>query len=340
MFVVSLHSYFSPWAVTPHREVVAMHVLHLFAHTAVPLFFFISAFLFARDDSPGFAYFIRRKVRRVVVPLAFWMLAAFVYRLWQEGGVTGGMLKALALFDISGQFYYLAVLVVFYAGFYFVRDWSLRRLAWLAATALVLNAATIAFYQASTLSGDFATLAYRNPLAWVFFYAFGLFVGRKFGSLELPREWLWIALLGMLVAGGTYLVQGEVFDYYPVSYFGATTFVFSACALAVFPTAARALTTVRWGRVATAPFQFLSRYAFAIYLVHMPFFIGYLTEHVVSDSALADDYFKLMNGLFAVGFAGALAFVVLMDRIAPSFARECMGVEPRRIPRAKALPGS
>ena len=55
-----------------------------------------------------------------------------------------------------------------------------------------------------------------------------------------------------------------------------------------------------------APFAGLSRYAFAIYLVHMPFFIGWLTTHAVSESALRDDYFKLMSALFVVGFAGTI----------------------------------
>jgi surface polysaccharide O-acyltransferase-like enzyme len=65
-----------------------MHVIHLFAHTAVPVFFFISAFLLSRDATPTFGLFVRRKLRRIYVPLGFWAAAAFAYRAWDEGGFS------------------------------------------------------------------------------------------------------------------------------------------------------------------------------------------------------------------------------------------------------------
>jgi len=328
--VVYLHAYFSPWDVTPRRELVAMHVIHLFAHTAVPVFFFISAFLLARDTTPTFGLFVRNKLRRIYVPLLFWMAAAFVYRLWDEGGASTELWKSAALFNVSGQFYYLVVLTIFYGGFSFLRDWPAGRLWLLAAMAFVVNLATIAYYQSSSLHGDFATLAYRNPLAWVFFYSFGYAAGRARG-LPFWEGWpRWPALAGMAGVLAVYVVQGERSDNYPVSYFGVSVFLFSCLTLVALPGSLVSLLRARPGRWMTAPFRWLSRYALPIYLVHMPFFIGYLTNRLVSDSSLNDDYFKLMNGLFVWGFTSSLAFVLVVERVAPRFAAEFMGLDPRR----------
>jgi surface polysaccharide O-acyltransferase-like enzyme len=240
-------------------------------------------------------------------------------------------------FNVSGQFYYLVVLAVFYAGFYFLHGWTLRRLQWLAAIAFAVNLAAIAYYQSSSLHGDFATLAYRNPFVWVFFYSFGYCAGRT-GSLDWTGRLAWPAFAGMGVLLTVYLVRGERFDDYPVSYFGLTVYLFSCLSLVVYPSVLRLLFNDRVGRLLTRPFCWLSRYALAIYLVHMPFFVGYLTNRLVSDSALRDDYFKLMNGLFVVGLASSLLFVLAVERVAPRFAIEFMGLEPRPGSPPEALP--
>src|SRR6185437_9892865 len=103
VFVVYLHAYFSPWDVTPHSEVLAMHIIHLFAQTAVPVFFFMSAFLFAGDSSPSFARYAVAKVRRVVIPMLFWMTLALFYRVWREGGLTEYLWHHYLLFISPGS---------------------------------------------------------------------------------------------------------------------------------------------------------------------------------------------------------------------------------------------
>ncbi|MEP7216049.1 MAG: acyltransferase [Anaerolineaceae bacterium] len=330
ILVVYLHSYFSAWDVTPHREVVAMHVIHLFAHTAVPVFFFVSAFLLALDSTPTFRQFASRKLRTILVPLAFWMAASFAYHTWQAGGVTAQLWRSLLLFDISGQFYFLVVLVMFMAGFYFLRRASTATLGWLAIAAFVINLAAIVIYERSTISGDFAVLAYRNPAVWVFFYAFGFYAGRRWRSLdELSALWRPAALaLGAIGAG--YMVQGEWLGGYPVSYFGLTVFLFSCASLVVYPALVRACLRARFGAMLLRPVSGLSRYAFAIYLVHMPFFVGWLTTELVSDSPMNDDFFKLMNALFVVGFCGSLLFVVTVASLFPRGASVLLAIDSRQ----------
>ena len=100
-----------------------MHAIHLSAHTAVPVFFFISAFLLAQDSRSSFRTLLGRKARRIAVPLLFWMFASLAFRVWKEGALTSGMVKSFLLFDISGQFYFVFVLLVFTVAFHFVSDW-------------------------------------------------------------------------------------------------------------------------------------------------------------------------------------------------------------------------
>ena len=327
--VVYLHAYFSPWDVTSHREKTAMHVIHLFAHGAVPMFLFISGLLMARERPAPFGDFARKKWLRIGLPLAVWMVAALVYRAWHVDGWGDGTLwKDFALFNVSGQFYYLFVLALFYAAFFPARGWSQRRLAWLAAAAFAANLATIAWYSESTIAGDFATLAYRNPLTWAFFFTFGMYAGRRWESLEWTRRWLWPGLAAMAALAALYYVRGERSGY-PVSYFSVEVFLFSCIGLAVYPAIVTSLAQSAL-RPALAPLRALGGYAFAIYLVHMPFFIGFATGELVSESHLQDDYWQLMNGIFIAGFVTATAAVVALGWLWPWGARMFLGIEPQR----------
>ena len=331
VFVVYLHAYFSPWDVTPHREVLAMHIIHLFAQTAVPVFFFMSAFLFAGDSSPSFGRYAVAKVRRVVIPMLFWMTLALVYRIWWEGGLSTYLWHHYLLFDVTGQYYYLVVLAILMVAFYFVRDWPVERLGILAVCAFAINLATIYYYQSSTIHGTFATLAYRNPLVWVFFYAAGLYAGRRFGTLEWTRPLLWPALAGMACVAAAYFILGEGYGEWSVSYFAVTIFLFSCFSLVAYPALVHHVTRSAAGTFTLRPAVFLSRYAFAIYLVHMPFFVGYLTNEYIAPSRMWNtDWFKLMDGLFAFGFLTATAFVVLMGALLPRLSKELLGINPKR----------
>ena len=329
VFVVYLHAYFSPWEVTPDRQKLAVHVIHLFAHTAVPVFLFASGFFLARERRVSFPEFLRKKALRIGLPLLTWMLVAFAYKAWDHGGIDSELVRNLALFNISGQFYYLFVLAVFYVAFFFVKDAPLPGLAILVAFAFVANLGAILYYEHSTISGDFAILAYRNPLVWVFAFSFGLYVSRRWERLEWTARWLWPGVAAMAAVFAWYLWQGEQGDGYPVSYFGPSVFLFACLSLVVLPAALFRLRQSRAGAFVTAPARALGRYAFAIYLVHMPLFIGYVTMTFVSDSVVQDDYWDLMNGIFFVGFATALASVVVVDLAFPRFAALFLGVEAR-----------
>ncbi|OAI39094.1 hypothetical protein AYO38_08310 [bacterium SCGC AG-212-C10] len=331
IFVVYLHAYFSWWDVTPHRHVFAMHVVHLFAHTAVPVFFFVSGFLLARDRSPSYSAFFRRKVSRIVVPIVFWMTAAFLYRGWQEpAGFDSALVKDLLLFNVTGQDYYLAVLLIFYVTFVFLKERSERTLAAVTIASFAINFVAIAWYSTREIEGDFAILAYRNPFIWVFPFAFGFWVAKRERGIRIPWQAVALAAIAMLAAGVAYIAQGED-GKYPVSYFGVSVFLFSCGSLVVYPALIRLALLRRGVRPLAMPFKELDRYAFAIYLVHMPFFVGYVTERYVSNNAgVMNDWWKLMNTIFLVGFVTSLAAVMAVGYAWPWFAHTFLGIERAR----------
>ncbi|MSQ42276.1 MAG: hypothetical protein EXR65_04490 [Dehalococcoidia bacterium] len=342
LFVMFLHAYFSPWATTAHTEVTALRLVHLLTHAAVPVYLFMSGFLGVRDRSAHFGAFVVRRLHRLGLPMVVWMAAALLFDAWWPGTATWAeRLRAFALFNSSGQFYFLLVLFVLTLASYAVRGWSERRLRWLTVAAFVVNLAAIVYYQSHEIAGLFAIVAYRNPLVWVFSFTFGLYLGRARGHLVWSRRITVAAAAGMAVIAMIYAAQGERGGGYPISYFGVTVFLFAALGLVVFPAALRGLGRTRTGHAMLAPARALAPYAFAIYLVHKPYFVGYLSDRLISNGPLADDYLKLMTSLFVMGGVASIAFVIAVDRVAPRFAALALGVErPRRRPAREVRPAA
>jgi peptidoglycan/LPS O-acetylase OafA/YrhL len=329
VMVLYLHSYFSNPPGTPASEILALHVSHLFAQTAVPVFLFISGFLLALDRAPDARTYATRRVHRIVLPTAIWMTASLAWVAWRAGGLDRTMLREFALFGISGQYYYLAVLVILMVAGYPVRHWSARRLAVVAAGAFLVNFAAIAFYQVHGLgTGLSPELAYRNPLVWVSFYAFGLYTGRARGTPQWGPRVVAAAAAALAVVFAVTVAWGVRTGEYPISYFGVSMFLISSLSLIVFPALVVVVGRHRLGALTLAPFRALAPYAFAIYLVHKPFFVGYLSDRLVSHSVLRTDYLQLMLGLFVVGGGAAILFVVAAARLGGRRARTLIGVDP------------
>jgi peptidoglycan/LPS O-acetylase OafA/YrhL len=112
-----------------------------------------------------------------------------------------------------------------------------------------------------------------------------------------------------------------------VSYFGVQVFLFSCCGLVCYPAMIRMILRTGLGRPC-APVRRLSRYAFAIYLAHMPLAIGWLTQKTVTEPGyFSNDYMKLMTALFVVGFAGALTLSIAVAHLLPQSAPILIGME-------------
>lgn len=106
-------------------------------------------------------------------------------------------------------------------------------------------------------------------------------------------------------------------------------FLFAACGLVVYPAAIRAVAASRGGTVILAPLQALAPYAFALYLVHKPYFLSALSDRLLSRGRFADDYLVLMCTLFVVGGGTAIAAVVATDRVTRRFTSLILGVNKR-----------
>lgn len=320
--VVYLHAYFTPWPEASRDGLTLLHFVHLFAHGAVPLFLFISAYLQGAGPAETPWRHMRHRFTSVWLPVILWMGATLAYRL-----VTADrgdhVWRDLALFDISGQFYFIWLLLVFGLVLTQAHRLGMRALWLLTAMAFVINLGTIAAYEAhGDISGMFATLAYRNPAAWVFFPMLGYTLGRA-AIPRVPGRVAAAAALAMASIALVYLYRGVALDTYPVSYFGVTIFLFSSCGMLVYPRAATALLAVK---PVARPLLGLSRYAFPIYLVHLPFAMGFGTKELLGDGATWSNYWLLLHANAFVGLFVSLAFVRELDKASPRLGRLVLGI--------------
>lgn len=320
--VVYLHAYFTPWPEVSKDSLTVLHFVHLFAHGAVPLFLFISAYLQGAGPRETPYQHLRHRFRSVWLPVILWMAAALAYRLG-TGTNPASALRELVLFDISGQFYFIWLLLVFGLLLTQVHRLSDRAVWALAGASFVANLLMIGFYEwHGGMSGLYATLAYRNPLAWVFFPVFGFALGRA-GISRLPGRLVAAAAAGMAVVAAVYLFRGIAFDSYPASYFGVSIFLFSSAGMIVYPFAATWLLGLP---AVTRPLFGLARYSFPIYLVHIPFAMGFGTKELLGDGADWSNYWLLLHANAAVGLFGSLAFVRELDKLNPRLGRTLLGI--------------
>lgn len=331
--VVYLHAYFTPWPEVSRGGQSALHIAHLFAHGAVPLFLLIAAYLQAAGPRESILGHLRGRAWSVWLPAALWMLATLAYRFLTDGAGTGPW-RDFALFDISGQFYFIWLLLVFGVLLTQARRIPDRWVWPVVALAFAANLGAIAWYENhGSISGVFATLAYRNPLAWVFFPALGYALGRK-GFAVPRRPAVYGGLAGMALSGAAYAYPGLADDTWPVSYFGVSVFAFSASAMPVYLALGhRALSLSPVAR----PLVGLSRYAYPIYLVHLPFAIGLGTEKLLGDGSSWPNYWLLLHANAAVGLLVPLAVVRELDKASPWLAARTLGVR-RRMHRVGSSP--
>lgn len=331
--VLFLHSYFRMWPEVTEGERAALRVLHLFAHGAVPVFLFISGFLLARDRSPSFGVFIQRRLQRIAVPAAIWMTLALTYEAWRADGLSTALLRRFALFDIEGQFYFIFVLGVLMAAAYPLRHMSTRMLTRVTAASFLLGLGVIAWYERQPITGDVAVIAYRNPTIWAFFFVFGLLAYRRRGGIpSWGRDIDLLAGVGMIATLGAYVWQGEARGY-PNSYFGVTVFVFSSLALVVYPALVRLALRTDIGRAVAWPFAWIAPLTFGVFLVHQPYFIGWLSSNAVMGTRFEATWSQLVVANFVVGAVGSVGFVSAVDLLWPRLAAMVLGVDRPMLPQ-------
>ena len=106
-----------------------------------------------------------------------------------------------------------------------------------------------------------------------------------------------------------------------------TVYVFSSLGLVVYPVLARALVRVSVGRVLARPSAWLAPLSFGVFLVHKPYFLGWMSSTVLEGTRFEESWGRLMLANFALGTAGAIAFVWAVDRVWPRAAALLLGVD-------------
>ena len=334
--VVLLHAYFSAPPSALRSEEIGLRVIHLFAHAAVPIFFFASAYLLAREPDRGTRAWWRARATRIFLPACIWMAATFAYRAVHLNEPIATLWRPLFEFNISGQYYFIADLAIFFALFSAVRLRRGRPLAALLVVAFVATALTLLWYETHVPRGAGAVAPYRNPLTWLAFAATGYAAAVRQPDLRWTARWRFLALAGMAASGAAYFIQGEAFNRYPASYFSLAQLAFTSCAIVAL------LGFLQNGRAAAAvlhPFRVLSDYSLGIYFIHMPFFIGYANEWIEPRTEFDDRYLPWVATRAAIGLGGSFAVIWLCRRVSPPIAAVLFGVRGRRggTPRLRGM---
>lgn len=329
--VVLMHAYFDPpwWA--PASQAYAARLVYFLGHTVVPLFFLISGFLFAREGHLPARSLVRRKAAVILVPALLWSVIAIAIRVHSLGLDARQAAVDFLLLNAGGQFFYVFVLLVLFAAALPLRHWDARRFARLAlacgAAGLLRTLALERSWPASDLG---AIAAYRDPLLWGGYFFAGMAAAR--GTLRLPRATVFLAAAAGVVCIAAWFARAHTDGAYANSYFSPFVYLFGwLLALSVIPLLhARAAAAP----LALRPVEWLGRHSFAIFLAHVPLFIGLVTDAWYADTALGN-YAARVLFRFATGLLGPVALVLLANRVLPAGVARYAGFTGRpRIPRA------
>jgi len=266
-------------------EILIDCFLHNLVIVGVPVFFFLAGYFLTSDRAPSFSSFIRKKLARVYLPTVVWTILFWI-ALSFLGDVKGFDLKVLLENIIflrePGHYYFIFALMIFFVGGYFIKNIAvpgLRTLLWLS---FALNLLTILSYEVviwlvetSSLSGLFM---YRNPLAWVFFFTYGVYVSRT--DRELAGGWIRYLkekkFIGLAAMIGLWVVTSiETWYLFPKlapggqDYFKVASFFYEFLALNYLLIFIKSFKSFK-GDGLSGNVQVLGKYSFFIYLIHIP----------------------------------------------------------------------
>ncbi|HMS58381.1 MAG TPA: acyltransferase [Tepidiformaceae bacterium] len=335
VFVVLMHAYFDPPGWAPDHQAYPARLAYFLGHTVVPLFFLISGFLFAREARHTTRDLARRKAATILVPALLWSLVAVGVRVHSLGlDARQGAIDLVTL-NAGGQFFYVFVLLILFGAALPVRHWPAMKLALLAlafaAAGLLRPLALERDWPATNLG---AIAAYRDPLLWGGYFLVGMAVAKR--PVRLPRSLVPVAALAGATLIAAWFTQAHLTGAYPDSYFSPFVYLFGwllvLCAAPALPGPAGV------PALALRPLEWLGRHSYAIFLAHMPLFIGLVTDAWYPEAAL-DDYASRVLFRFATGLLGPMALVLLASRVLPARIARYTGFPGRpSAPRGSGLP--
>lgn len=303
--VVIMHSTLE-YVFTP-TAILIDSFLHNLVIIGVPLFFFMSGYFLNAKPGVNFQGFFADKVSRVYLPSVFWtiVLGIVFSAIGDTVGLNLGSIlnNVILLTDPAHYYFTLALMLLFIPGYFVLRS-NNSRLRQVVLFSFLINFTVIVFYEiaiwvavsqpGSTLPGH---LMYRNPLAWIFFFMYGVYVSRTNHSLDQGLfKWLmnhkvlglgltlvlWIIASWETMALHAALLPGAQ-DYFKVS-----SFLYEIIAMHYILLALQIAKLPQW---VDQPAKTIARYSFFIYLVHIPLIpkllgtdrlIGLSDQHLLS----------------------------------------------------------
>ena len=284
--VVILHNALRFPDVKQAQNVLIDSFIKNLADYCVPVFLFLAGYFMAHKHEKTFGEFFRNKLKRVWVPTLFWILFFFVTFsiLDNKYDYTPTFFLLFFLFNIvllyfSTQYYFTFVLIILFAAFYFIIDVDNKKIIQMLWICFILNLLTIIIYEYllwTINSNQFFTIAvYRFPLAWVFFFMYGIYTFRidpemKMGLFKYIEDHkirvLAVALvLWILTSLETFILTPRELptgDYYKVASFLLECILIPF--IIVMVRHIKPETTIARGLLV------LSKYSFFIYLIHIP----------------------------------------------------------------------
>lgn len=293
--------------------------INAFARTGVPIFFMISgSLLLSSDNTENFGRFYKKSLMHIVVPLAFWNVAYFIYKCIR-GYIDFNIIILLSDFINCGSEYhlwYLYTLVGIYLIAPFlkilVNNCSMRQLIWL--LFLMMIGTTIR--------------PFINLVTPLYIYLFEpLFNGYiscfLMGYILSKINYNYKTVIGFLVAGLLGLTGSIVFNYIYSSSDGinlVTNYGYSLChyvlATAIFVNSRYALSQKN---LFNGIVSVLSKYSFGIYLVHAAVIDLILNYFMIDASPIVSSIY-----IFAVTVVVSLLVSIVLGKI--KYVRKIIGI--------------
>ncbi len=217
---------FTSFASSPNEVIIKEYINTIFRF-AVTLFIFLAGFFFHDDKS--FSY-LKQKIIRVMTPYTFVSIFAITLLIIRYSWKISDWPKTVLSFILGygyGYYFIPLIIMIYILGYLFVRwnlfkkKWTLLMLAtiaqltWMAIDEWIYH--TFNFYNIHLYQFRLNDLLfYRLPIAWILFFALGIWYKSKENQQLVKRykRWIWLSLGAVFLINNIQIFY-KIGDYTP-----------------------------------------------------------------------------------------------------------------------------
>lgn len=269
----------------------ALLTLRLFATFGTPIFVFLSEFLLSysyKEGLPG--GFFKKRIKYILLPYVSMGVLYALVMTYEGGGMTSTagfseFFKNVGLNLMTGFYrhgYFIILIFQFYLLHYFLHS-KLKNMniKTILGASLTINVAYLLFFHGIQKAGVpyseelVAIFTWGTAPAWIFYFACGYVLGRKKESFHALLERMDRWVIPFVALSGGFLAW--------MNFSGVLTENSSKRFDMIFFTAAMFLLLYRFARrkeYSVKFTEFISRYSFGIYLLHM-FYLFLMAEFMI-----------------------------------------------------------